>query len=92
MATCPTCKSDRCGNYAACTRKNAAAVEARAVAVERQAAWTLMWFTVGCAERLVREELKTRNPFDSAILNIAFGEQLRTACCLRVMLELERRR
>ena len=44
--TCPSCKSERCGNHAACARREEAKREAVAKEVARRVVWVAEWIAL----------------------------------------------
>ena len=78
MPTCPTCKSDRCGNHAACARKKAIADDR--VSEENLIATQLLLVCLCCN---FEEQLKKRNMVAYAVFTINPGmrEELYLRMC-----------
>jgi hypothetical protein len=85
---CPTCGSERCGNHAACCRR-----EAAAFARDGWIAGWLFWVFVGAGEAGVQAYLGVLSPVQQLMLvTYPLGmEQLRLHCVEVVMNEFDRR-
>ena len=83
--TCPSCKSDRCGNHAACARRLASSVKAISD-------WLLFgntWVLIGLTEVAFQTRMGMMNPMMRMIAS-ANAETIRTQLAFRAMESLKK--